>query len=139
MSYEKKTVTDDSDCVDDEEDTHLVHKPKTSGKLTLYHFTPKIIIKIISDVFDIRSFFPGELLHEFWQTSSLQGLPRVFTETIRFWKFFWFALFLLLLAGCIYQVQCIQLMLCFLKIQSISIICKFMCTNSMLSIDVEHI
>ena len=41
MSDEKKTVTDDSDCddcVDDEDDTHLVHKPKTSGKLTLYQF-----------------------------------------------------------------------------------------------------
>ena len=55
MSDEKKTVTDDSDCDDcvgDEDDTHLVHKPKTSGKLTLYQFTPKIIVKIISDVFD---------------------------------------------------------------------------------------
>ena len=36
MSDEKKDVTDDSDCdacIDDEEDTKLVHKHKTAGKL----------------------------------------------------------------------------------------------------------
>ena len=48
MSDEKKTVIDDSDCddcVDDEGDTHLVYKPKTSGKIDLYQFTPKLIEK----------------------------------------------------------------------------------------------
>ena len=44
MSDEKKTVTDDSDCDDcfgDEDDTHLVHKPKTSGKLTPIKLHPR--------------------------------------------------------------------------------------------------
>ena len=46
----------------------------------------------------------AEYLEDFWQSSSLQGFPRVFTETVKFWKMFWFALFLLLVCGCIIQV-----------------------------------
>ena len=59
MSDEKKAVTDDSDCddcvgdEDEEDDTQLMHKQKTAGKLTLYLLTSESIV--INDIG--RSFF----------------------------------------------------------------------------------
>ena len=102
MSDEKKLALNGDDCAVDEDDDQ--HKRQTTGMPTNLALIDQYITYNLKIACILQAFLTGELLHEFWETSSLQGLPRVFTETIRFWKFFWFSLFLLLLAGCIYQV-----------------------------------